>query len=141
LATAAPAEKSELRTVGVGLGVGVGVGVGVTTNIGAGAGGGGGTNAPCARADVDIEATATASTKMIAAADKNRRPTAVCHARKGRVEQRINAIPKKLAPARQKKPNFKSVRNDLPRVRRDRQSVMAACEGRLPDIVVPLPQC
>jgi hypothetical protein len=40
-----------------------------------------------------------------------------------------------------KKTKFQSAGCDLPRVRRDRQSVIAACEGRLPDIVVPLPQC
>jgi hypothetical protein len=134
LVTAAPAEKSELRTVGVGLGVGEGVGVGA-------GGGGGRTTAPCARADVDIEATATPSTKAIATACKNLRPTAVRHARNGRVEQRINAIPKKTCASSAKKAKFQSARFDLPSVRRDRQSVMAAREGRLPDIVVPLPQC
>jgi hypothetical protein len=40
-----------------------------------------------------------------------------------------------------KKAKFQSAGFDLPPVRRDRQSVMAAREGRLPDIVVPLPQC
>jgi hypothetical protein len=62
----------------------------------AGGGGGGGANAACARADVDIEATAMAITNTIATARKNLRPIAFCHARKGRVEPRINAIPKNL---------------------------------------------
>jgi hypothetical protein len=130
LITAAPAEISELMAVGVGLGVGVGVGAG---------GGGGGTNAPCAWAEVDSEATATVSANATATARTNLRPTAVCHARKGRGEQRINAIPKNSAsPAKKAKSAAAGI--DLPPVRLERQSVMASRGGQLPDAVVALPQ-
>jgi hypothetical protein len=40
-----------------------------------------------------------------------------------------------------KKAKIQSAGLDLPSVRQDRQSVMAGRAGRLPDIVVPLPQC
>jgi hypothetical protein len=100
LVTAAPAEISELRTVGVGLGVGEGVGIGVGVAVGVGVGVGVGV---CAWADED--ATATASAKTIETARTSLRPAAFCHARKGRVEPRINAIPKNLRQLGKKSQN------------------------------------
>jgi hypothetical protein len=79
------------------------------------------------------------TTKTIATAPTSLRPVTVALAREGRDAQHINAIPRKGVPAQQKIQNTIG-RCDLPPVLRERQSVLAARDGRLPDIVVPLPQ-
>jgi hypothetical protein len=66
-------------------------------------------------------------------------PAPVSLAREGSDEQRINAIPKRSASST-KKYKMPSARADLPPVLRERQSVLVPRNGRLPDIVVPLPQ-
>ena len=65
-------------------------------------------------------------------------PPPVSRAREGRDEHHMNAIPEG-APARQKCKN-PAAGADLPSVLSERQSVLVPRKGRLPDIVVPLPQ-
>ena len=65
-------------------------------------------------------------------------PAAVSLAREGRDEQHVNAIPKRSASST--KMQIPSAGADLPPVLRERQSVLILRKGRLPDIVVPLPQ-
>jgi hypothetical protein len=117
----------------------ISIGVGVGAGAGAGGGGGGGRASTWAPADDD--ATAKASAKAIATALATPRPGALCFAfaRESREEPRINANPKSSASST-KYARCQSAGADLPSVHRERQSVMAACEGRLPGIVVPLPQ-
>jgi hypothetical protein len=74
--TAAPADKSELVSIGDGVGGGVG----------------GGRGAICARAGSVAAATASSMPKTVATAPASVRPVPVFFARKGRDKQRINAI-------------------------------------------------
>jgi hypothetical protein len=71
----------------------------------------------------------------------NLRPAPVSFARacESREEQRISANPKSSASST-KTAKSPSAQADLPSVHRERQSVMVPGEGRLPGIVVPLPQ-
>jgi len=67
------------------------------------------------------------------------RAAPVSRAREGRDEQHMNAIPKNKKE-RQFECKIPAAGTDLPSVLRERQSVLALRKGRLPDIVVPLPQ-
>jgi len=127
---------SELTSNGAGTGITTGAATGVTTGITTGGGGGGG-GGRWAWADVD--AIAMASAKAIATGLASRRPAPQPPARKSHDEQRIDAIPKG-APARQKNAKSPSARADLPPVFAERQSVVIPGKGRLPGVVVPLPQ-
>jgi hypothetical protein len=66
------------------------------------------------------------------------RPTPVSFAREDRDEQHMNAISKRSASS--KKHQNPSAGADLPPVLPGGQSVLVLRYGRLPDIVVPLPQ-
>jgi len=69
------------------------------------------------------------------------RAAPVSRAREGRDEQHMNAIPKNKKERQfDKKCKIPAAGTDLPSVLRERQSVLALRKGRLPDIVVPLPQ-
>ena len=76
---------------------------------------------------------------MIAMTLASLRPVPVSLAREGRDEQRMNVIPKRSASST-KNAISSTARADLPPVLAKRQSVMAVGSGRLPAIVVPLPQ-
>jgi hypothetical protein len=114
LATAAPADRSELIEVGVGVGGG----------------------AVCAWT---VEAVATAVTKASAAEITSLRRVLVSFARESRDEPYINAISKKT-PARQKMQNPIGLVADLRPVLRNRQSALVLRKGRIADIVVAVPQ-
>ena len=68
------------------------------------------------------------------------RPAPVSFAREGRDEQHINAISKRNAGRLDENAKIPSAGADLLPVLRERQSVLVLRKGRLPDIVVPLPQ-
>jgi len=115
LATAAPADRSELIKVGVGVGGGATI---------------------CAWA---VEAAATAITKATAIEIASLRRVPVCLARESRDEPCINAISKKT-PARQKMQNPIGLVADLRSVLRNRQLALVLGKGRIADIVVAVPQ-
>jgi hypothetical protein len=137
LAIVEPADISELTSESTGKGVGAGATTGVTT--GAITGGGGGGGLPWASADVD--AAARASPRTIATAVTDLRPASrQSLARENHDEQRINAFPKNQAPTRQKMQKIPVGRADLLPILPERQSVVIPANGRLPGIVVRLPQ-
>src|SRR4051794_14651586 len=67
------------------------------------------------------------------------RPVPVSFAREGRDEQHMNANSKRERPL-DKKCKMPSAGADLPRVLMERQLGLVPGKGRIPDIVVPLPQ-
>jgi hypothetical protein len=134
LVIAEPADISELTSDGIGKGVGAGVTTGVMTG---GGGGGGGATWACA----EVDTAARTSPRTIATAVTDLRPTPrQSLARENHDEQRINAFPKNQAPTRQKMQKIPVGRADLPPILPERQSVVIPANGRLPGIVVRLPQ-
>jgi hypothetical protein len=111
--------------------------MGVTMGVMTGGGGGGGLGWACA----DVDAAARTSPTTIATAVTDLRPAPRRSlARENHDEQRINAFPKNQAPARQKIQKIPVGRADLPPILPERQSVVIAADGRLPGVVVRLPQ-
>src|SRR6202035_1061530 len=83
-------------------------------------------------------AAATAKPRTKARAIATLLPDILSFTREGCAEPHINAIPKRRGHST--KMYYPAIRYDLPSVLRERQSVRAVRHGRLPDVVVPLPQ-
>jgi hypothetical protein len=95
--------------------------------------------ADCASAGDDTAAPPSISIKATATAAAIRRPDPRFLVRDSRDEQPINAISKSSANSAETAKTPTTV-GDLPPLLRERQSVLLLCGGRLPVIVVPLPQ-
>jgi hypothetical protein len=123
--------------VGVGLGVGLGVGEGVGDWVGVGVGEAVGVGVGvCAWTDDG----ATATAKTIATATTSLRQIPVSVARESRDEQHMNAISKKSSAGSANNPKYHSLDSRFAPVSRKRQPVLVLKNGRLPHIVVAMPQ-
>jgi hypothetical protein len=105
---------------------------------GGGGGGGGGGGKAADRADVDAATMANPKTIAVAVTDLRPAPHQSL-ARENHDEPRINAFPENRAPTR-KNTKIPVGAADLPPVSPKRQSGVVPAHGRLPGVVVPLPQ-
>jgi hypothetical protein len=90
---------------------------------------------------VDVDAAARTSPRTIATAVTDLRPAPrQSPARENHDEQRIKCIPKKPSASSKKNAKIPVGRADLRPILPERQSVEGPANGRLPGIVVRLPQ-
>jgi monoamine oxidase len=111
------------------IGVGDGVGLGASEPL-----------AVSVCAWTDDGGAATAKTKAIATATTSLRQIPVSFARESRDEQHMNAISKKSSAGSANNPKYHSLDSRFAPVPRKRQPVLVLKNGRLPHIVVAVPQ-